>query len=83
MVSAIAGGLLAWYVQKPVLLTIGSVSVVILMSGTTVLLFMNYGWVPMVAPIVTFVLSDIAVTAYRFHRLQRRQKQIETMLWSQ
>jgi CHASE2 domain-containing sensor protein len=83
LISAIAGGTLAWYVQKPVFLTIGSISVVIVLAGTTVLVFMNYGWIPMVAPVVAFLLSDIAVTAYRFHRLQRRQKHIETMLWSQ
>jgi CHASE2 domain-containing sensor protein/predicted Ser/Thr protein kinase len=83
VIWAVSGGILAWYVRHPLSLGLSSASVGVVIVGTTVLLFINQGWLPVVAPLLAFGLADMAVIVYRFYRLHRYQQAIETMMWSE
>jgi CHASE2 domain-containing sensor protein len=77
---AIAGGAVAWFIRHPFVLAVAGVSVIGVLSGASLLIFMQQGWVPVVAPAIAAVLAGGGVVIYRAYYLQRQQ-QVLTQLW--
>ncbi|WP_204152321.1 CHASE2 domain-containing protein [Leptolyngbya sp. CCY15150] len=80
---ALVGGGLTWYVRHPLSLGLSSASVLVIIVGTSILLFINQGWLPVVAPVLAFVITGSVIVSYRFYRLHRYQQAIETMMWTE
>lgn len=90
---AIVGSLLAWRIRHPVSLFLGGVGVLVALSGISFVIFMQAGWVPVVAPAMAMVMaSGIVVTcnaqqARRQHQMimrllgQNASKEIANALW--
>lgn len=67
---AIAGGCLAWMVRHPVSLGVSSIGIVIVLTGTTLCIFIMGGWVPVVAPAIALIATISVVTVYRSYKPQ-------------
>ena len=77
---AIAGSGLAWFVRRPMLLVLSGAGLFIIIVGTSVLLFFQQGWIPVVAPTVIYVTAGIVVVLYRMYDAQRQEDSIATLL---
>lgn len=71
---AVIGGSLAWYIRHPLFLSLNSTAVLITLSVTCFIIFIQQGWVPVVAPIAAFLLTGGAVVTYRTYQPQKAQQ---------
>ena len=71
---SLCGGVLAWRLRSPerVLLAEGGALVVLL--GTSWVLFLQAGWIPIVAPAFSLVATCVGVMAYSAYEHQQEQK---------
>ncbi len=79
---AIAGGMLAYRVQRPFMLVLAGTGLLLLLAGIGYVLFLHQGWVPIAAP----ALAAIAVGSFTIvHQMQyaRQQQQIVMQLLGQ
>jgi CHASE2 domain-containing sensor protein len=65
---AIVGGSLAWFVRHPVLFVFGTVAVLVVLMGTTFVIFTNSGWVPSVTPAIALALTGVTVVSWRSYK---------------
>ncbi|WP_445634406.1 non-specific serine/threonine protein kinase [Nostoc sp. DSM 114161] len=71
---AILGSTLAWWWRHPlVLLTLGGVTLVVLV-GICVILFLQAGWVPLIPSALALTFSIIGVIAYTNYQNQRQSQ---------
>ncbi len=77
---AIAGGMAATLLRHPVVLVLGAATGVGLLLGCSFLLFLQQGWVPVVAPAIALLGTGAAVVTYRSYRVQRQQQAISRYL---
>ncbi|NJN87003.1 MAG: hypothetical protein HC881_12795 [Leptolyngbyaceae cyanobacterium SL_7_1] len=77
---AIVGGAVAWFIRHPLTLALNGVTVIVVLSGISLMIFMQQGWVPVVAPAIAAVLAGGGVVIYRAYYLQRQQQAL-TQLW--
>jgi adenylate cyclase len=76
----VIGGAIAWRLKHPISLSIGLMAMLMLLTGTGLLLFTASGWLPMVAPAVGYILSMGTVVAYRGYQSQKQQQMVMTLL---
>jgi len=77
---ATAGGALAWAVRHPIALGLSSVGLLGLIAGAGFGLFLQQGWVPMVAPAIASMMALGTVVAYRAQQSHRQQQMVMTLL---
>jgi len=77
---ATAGGALAWAVRHPIALGLSSVGLLGLIAGAGFGLFLQQGWVPMVAPAIASMMALGTVVAYRAQQSHRQQRMVMTLL---
>ncbi|MGP1382457.1 MAG: CHASE2 domain-containing protein [Thainema sp.] len=75
---AIAGGSLAWSLRRPIVLALGGTSLLIVIVGTSAILFTQNGWIPLAAPLATSIVAGVAVVVYRVYQSQRKEEMIAT-----
>lgn len=75
---AIAGGSLAWSLRRPIVLALGSTGLLIVIVGTSAILFTQNGWIPLAAPLATSIVAGVAVVVYRVYQSQRKEEMIAT-----
>jgi adenylate cyclase len=80
LISAIIGGAIAWQIRHPIGLGLGSVVILLSLSGSCFLILMRHGWVPIVAPAVTVVVTTGTVVTYRAQQAQQQQQMIMMLL---
>jgi CHASE2 domain-containing sensor protein len=71
---SLAGGILAWRIRNPVLFI---VALSISLGGLVAicyLLFLQAGWIPVIPPVLGFVISGVSLIAYNAYRNQLRTK---------
>lgn len=61
----VLGGAMAWGLRHPLSLGGGSLVLLVGLLGSGLMLFLNYGWVPIAAPAIALVLTIGAVAIYR------------------
>ncbi len=71
--AAIAG-ILAWKLHHPLLLVPGLMSFWVILGGTSFVIFLTHGWVPVVAPIFASILSGSGLITYRTQQALRQQQ---------
>lgn len=63
------GGLLAWHIQRFVLLSMGIAIALLLLFGTGWILFLHEGWIPIFPPALGFAVAISSTAAYQvFYR---------------
>ncbi|MGB3491087.1 MAG: CHASE2 domain-containing protein [Elainellaceae cyanobacterium] len=67
----VAGGVTAIFLRHPVLLGIGTMSLVLVISGSAFFIFSHQGWIPVVMPAIAAVATGGAVVAYRAYTTQK------------
>jgi CHASE2 domain-containing sensor protein len=78
---AIVGGSVGWFVRHPIGLGLSGVIVIVFLSTASFSLFLQQGWVPVVAPAIAATITGGAVIIYRAYQMQQEQQAI-TRLWS-
>lgn len=76
---AIAGGSFAWFVRRPLILIVGGVGLLVIIGGTTAILFFQHGWIPGVAPATACLVAGLLVVIYRTYQAQRQPTLLTTM----
>ncbi len=71
IVCSIAGGTIALFLRHPITLAIGSMALVLGISGTALFTFSNQAWIPVVAPAIAALLSGGVVVTYRAYTAQQ------------
>ncbi len=77
---AIAGATVAWFIRRPILISIGFSGLAGGVSGIAYLCLYHYGWIPVVAPILALGLSAGTIITYRAQQAQQQQKMVMTLL---
>ncbi len=77
---AIAGGSLAASLRHPIRLGLSGSGLLIALAGTSFLLFLSSVWVPVVAPILTVLLTAGTIVAYQAQQSYRQQQMVMTLL---
>ncbi|WP_448599624.1 CHASE2 domain-containing protein [Thermoleptolyngbya sp.] len=77
---AMVGGAVAWGVRHPLMLGLSSVGLLGLIAGAGFGLFLQQGWVPMVAPAIASMMALGTVVAYRAQQSHRQQQMVMTLL---
>ncbi|HIK56155.1 MAG TPA: CHASE2 domain-containing protein [Synechococcales cyanobacterium M55_K2018_004] len=80
-VWAIAGSSIFWFIRNPILLGLVGVGAVVVLAGSSLLLFSQQGWLPVVAPAIAFGVSGVVVAAYRTYQDHQQQRSLNTLLW--
>lgn len=70
------GGILAWYVRRPILLLLVSGVTVTALVGICYLLIVQAGWVPVVPSAIALVFTSIGVLGYTSYRTELQTKVI-------
>lgn len=79
-VWALIGANLAWNSRFPLFLILGTPGLLITLSGLSFWLFLDYKWVPFIAPALAFLLTDGAIIAHQSYQAQRQQKIVMKLL---
>lgn len=66
---AFTAATLAWLVRHPLLLVIGTAGVLIMLGGTVFLVFLQQGWLPIVAPTVAVLFAGATVVSWRAYQV--------------
>ncbi|MGQ4646089.1 CHASE2 domain-containing protein [Lyngbya aestuarii] len=74
---SLTGGLLVLIARNPLQLLLGESALLSLMSGTSWLLFLGAGWVPVAAPALGLIASGTGVVIYSAYQAKLKQQQAE------
>jgi len=77
---AIVGGSLAWVIRHPITLGLSGLGTMGTLAGSCLVLFSYQGWIPVVAPAMTLVMTGGAVVAYRAYQSQKQQQTVMRLL---
>lgn len=77
---ATAGGAIAWGVRHPIALGLSSIGLLGLIAGAGFGLFLQQGWIPVVAPAIASMMALGTVVAYRAQQSHRQQQMVMTLL---
>jgi CHASE2 domain-containing sensor protein/tRNA A-37 threonylcarbamoyl transferase component Bud32 len=75
-----AGGVVAWFVRHPLRLGVSSMLLLLVLSGTSFIIFLQSFWVPVIAPAIATIIAGGSIIVYRAYRLQLQQR-VLTQLW--
>jgi CHASE2 domain-containing sensor protein len=78
---SLIGGSIAWWMRHPLLLGVNTVAVGVILFGMSFILFLNYAWIPVVAPGIALLVSVSVVAVYRSYQVQREQQQLNSLFW--
>lgn len=80
---AIAGISLAWFIQEPLILIVGEIGLLVGLVGFSYFLFLQQGWIPIVAPALAFVLTSVTTLINRLYQFQQQQQMMMRLLGQQ
>jgi adenylate cyclase len=76
----VTGGILAWRSRSPLMLGIAMPMSVLGLVGFCIWIFFNGGWIPVVPPLLGFVMTLGSGVAYSAQQAQRQQQMIMRLL---
>ena len=80
---AIAGIGLTWVIRKPLILIISELLFLSILVGFSYVLFLQQGWIPVVAPALAFGLASITTLIDRQYQFQQQQQMMMRLLGQQ
>ena len=73
---ALVGGVLACQLRHPLLLAVVGGTTLTGLHGICAAIFLKAGWVPVVPPAISLVVSIVSVMAYSAYKMQQQQQKI-------
>ncbi|PZV19389.1 MAG: adenylate/guanylate cyclase domain-containing protein [Leptolyngbya sp.] len=83
VIWAIVGGLLAWWIQRPLLLALAGTGLLLLLVGVGYSLFLHQGWVPIAAPALAAIMVGSFTIAYKMQYARQQQQIVMKLLGQQ
>jgi adenylate cyclase len=83
LIWAIAGISLTWSIRKPLILILSELLFLLILLGFSYVLFLQQGWIPVVAPALAFGLVSITTLIDRQYQLQQQQQMMMRLLGQQ
>ena len=80
---AIAGIGLTWVIRKPLILIVSELLFLAILVGFSYVLFLQQGWIPVVAPALVFGLASITTLIDRQYQFQQQQQMMMRLLGQQ
>lgn len=80
---AVVGGSLVWRINQPFVLGLGEIAAIAILWGISYGLFLQQGWIPVVAPVLASTLTGGSMIVYRMHRERRQQQMVMKLLGQQ
>jgi adenylate cyclase len=80
---AIAGFSLAWFIRQPFILIASEILLLSLLVGFSYVLFLQHGWIPLVAPALALVLTSVTTLIDRQYQFQQQQQMMMRLLGQQ
>jgi CHASE2 domain-containing sensor protein len=80
VVCAAAGGTVALFLRHPITLGIGSMALVLGISGTAFFMFAQQAWIPVIAPAIAALLSGGIAVTYRAYTAQQEHDAVTEFL---
>ncbi|MEM9449563.1 MAG: CHASE2 domain-containing protein [Cyanobacteria bacterium P01_E01_bin.6] len=80
ILCSIAGGTVALFLRHPITLAISSMTLMLLISGAAFFMFSQQAWIPVVAPVITALLSGGIVVTYRAYTAQQEHDAVTQFL---
>lgn len=80
---ALAGVGVAWIFHKPRRVLLGGIGLLVLLVGSSFLLFLSHGWVPAAAPALACMLTGIATVTYKQYQAQQQHQVVMRLLGQQ
>jgi len=80
---AIAGTSLTWMIRKPLILIASELLFLASLVGFSYVLFLQQGWIPVVAPALAFGLASITTLIDRQYQFQQQQQMMMRLLGQQ
>ncbi len=77
---SVLGGAIAWLVRRPVVLGMTGMALVMGVAVVSFGLFLQRGWVPVMAPAIATIASLGTVVTYRAQQAHRQQQMVMTLL---
>ncbi|MBW4478759.1 MAG: CHASE2 domain-containing protein [Tolypothrix brevis GSE-NOS-MK-07-07A] len=82
-VWSLGGGIIAWRIQHPLSLTLGTVVILTLLLGVNYIIFTQAGWIPVVSPALGLIIATGSVVTYSAFRNKREQEKIAWQIQEQ
>ena len=73
-IGAVIGGVLAWYIRQPLVLVLSGTALLAGLVAIGFSLFLQQGWVPLMAPTIAATATGGMIIAYRAYWSQRSDK---------
>ncbi len=73
---SVAGGVLAWRLRHPLYLGFAGAATLVGLVGVCFFLFLQSGWVPVIPPLIVFILTCFSMIVYITHKTQQQTKLI-------
>ena len=83
LIWAIAGISLTWSIRNPLILILTELLFLVVLFGLSYVLFLQQGWIPVVAPALAFGLASITTLIDRQYQLQQQQQMMMRLLGQQ
>ena len=80
---AIAGVVLAWFIRKPLALIASEILLLAILVGFSFYLYLQQGWIPVVAPALAFVLTSVTTLIDRQYQFLQQQQMMMRLLGQQ
>lgn len=80
---SLAGGLVAYFVRHPLYLPLAGVSLFALLAGSSAAVFWHSGWIPLVPPALSLIVSGVLVIGYRAYQQQQERQAFSLLVEEQ
>ncbi len=80
IVCAAGGGMVALFLRHPITLGIGSMVLVLAISGTAFFMFAQQAWIPVIAPAIAALLAGGIAVTYRAYTAQQKHDAVTEFL---
>jgi len=80
---SLLGGIIGWRINNPLVLMVGEIVIIGILLGTTFFLFMNGGWIPLVAPSLGLIISGSLAISYQVQQARGQQQIVMKLLGQQ
>jgi CHASE2 domain-containing sensor protein len=80
---SVAGALVAYFVRHPLYLPLAGVSLFVVLVGSSAAVFWQSGWIPLVPPALSSIISGVLVIGYRAYQEQQERQSFSLLVEEQ
>ncbi len=79
----IVGSMSAFWIARPLIMILGQISGIVIIIGSGAIIFFFGGWIPVVTPLLAFVISAILFMGYNAYQAKQEQLDIQKQVLDQ